>query len=77
MSTRLTKEEDIKRMVVKRMSSLISANNKDGLMIYIPRAIREALGLEKGMRMLFDIKTGNKVTFRKLTKEESELLESK
>lgn len=70
-------ENDVKILKLKKTTSTISMNNKQGLVLYIPSAIRQLLELSKGEKMVFDVKSGNKVMLRRLTKEEEDMLNSK
>lgn len=65
---------DIKVLKLKKTTSTISMNNKQGLVLYIPSAIRQLLELTKGEKMVFDVKSGNKVMLRRLTKEEENMI---
>lgn len=67
-------ENDIKVLKLKKTTSTISMNNKQGLVLYIPSAIRQLLELTKGEKMVFDVKSGNKLTLRRLTKEEEDMI---
>lgn len=69
-------DESLKRFKLKKTTSTIATNNKNGLMLYIPTTIKQLLSLSKGEKMVFDVKSGNRVILRKLSKEEHELLNS-